>query len=276
MLKLVLPLVFVVLADGASTPAAPKTEKTKESLAEPAAKASAPADESAGTPDSDSGADAEDGATAETAGAEDRPSKRPPSRKRAPTVKKPSTHPPSIRSPALREELGMAAQGPKANLSEREQLEALSLDLARSREALRVETARLEQLMADVESKKAAGGGPAGVQPRSGSGAESGTMPIGSPLAALSALNAEPPPSFGTQVMVVSKAMKGMKPEKAAAIMAHLDRTLAAEVLQRMPSADAGEILGFLKPELGALLASEIVNRPPVGSGKNKKGKANP
>jgi len=267
MLKLVFPLVFVVMADGAVTP--PPLGSDKDTPAQTAAPAK--------TGETPGEAEAEAAGEGAEAGSEGRRGKRARSRKRTPNIKRSSTPPPSIRAPAFREELGLVGKAPKEGLSEREQLEALSLDLARAREALRAETARLEQMLKDVEAKKVEGGDKTPPQARPGSGAESGTMPIGSPLAALNAFSAEPPPSFGTQVMVVSKAMKGMKPEKAAAIMAHLDRTLAAEVLQRMRPADAGAILGFLRPEVGALLASEIVNRPPVGAGKNgKKGKANP
>ena len=71
------------------------------------------------------------------------------------------------------------------------------------------------------------------------------------------------PPAPANQVEIVSKALKGMKPEQAAAIIGHLNRGLAADVLQKMRPADAGVILGFLKPELGAALATEIANREP-------------
>ena len=60
------------------------------------------------------------------------------------------------------------------------------------------------------------------------------------------------------QLDSVSKAMKGMKPEQAAALLGRLDRGLAAEILRRMKSTDAGGILGLLKPDLAADLATEI------------------
>jgi flagellar motility protein MotE (MotC chaperone) len=129
-------------------------------------------------------------------------------------------------------------------------MESLSADLARARTALQAETARLEALL-----KKPGGGGQAGEAP-----AGDGSMPVGDPMAATrpAAL-----PAPANQVEIVSKALKGMKPEQAAAIIGHLNRGLAADVLQKMRPADAGVILGFLKPELGAALATEIANREP-------------
>jgi flagellar motility protein MotE (MotC chaperone) len=67
--------------------------------------------------------------------------------------------------------------------------------------------------------------------------------------------------------------MKGMKPEQAAAIIGHLNRSLAADVLQRMRPADAGIILGFLKPDVGAALATEIASRPAPPPAKSNKEK---
>ena len=67
--------------------------------------------------------------------------------------------------------------------------------------------------------------------------------------------------------------MKGMKPEQAAALVGRLDRGLAAEILRRMKSIDAGAILGLLKPDLAAELATEIATRKPMYA-KDKKGSA--
>jgi flagellar motility protein MotE (MotC chaperone) len=75
------------------------------------------------------------------------------------------------------------------------------------------------------------------------------------------------------QIDSVSKAMKGMKPEQAAAMVARLDRGLAAEILRRMKAIDAGAILGLLKPEQAADLATEIAIRKPMYA-KDKKGVA--
>ena len=75
----------------------------------------------------------------------------------------------------------------------------------------------------------------------------------------------------GEQIDSVSKAIKGMKPEQAAAVVARLDRGLAAEILRRMKSSDAGAIMGLLKPDLAAELATEIATRKPTYP-KDKKG----
>jgi flagellar motility protein MotE (MotC chaperone) len=131
---------------------------------------------------------------------------------------------PSLGASALRDEL--ARRNP-----ERERVEALLAELARTREALRAETARLEALV-----QKAAAASPApgpAVEPR--------------------------PPG---QVELVSRALRGMPAPQAAAIIGHLDRALAAEVLVRMRPAEAGAILGFTKPELAAALATDIASRP--------------
>jgi flagellar motility protein MotE (MotC chaperone) len=96
-------------------------------------------------------------------------------------------------------------------------------------------------------------------------------MPVGDPLAPSAYFRPAPPtPSFFVQVEVISKAIKSMKPEQGAGVIGHLERGLAAEILQRMRAADAGAILGFLKPEVAAALAAEIVSRPPIGSKKDK------
>ena len=97
-------------------------------------------------------------------------------------------------------------------------------------------------------------------------------MPIGEGLApaapvSVAALREAPT----EQIDSVSKAMKGMKPEQAAAVVARLDRGLAAEIMRRMKATDAGAILGLLKPEMAAELATQIATRKSI-YGKDKKG----
>jgi hypothetical protein len=144
--------------------------------------------------------------------------------------------------------------------SERERLEELAAEIARAREALRQDTARLEAMLQKPRPGRGAGDG-------AGAAGEGGDakLPIGEPLRPSAA--PEPPREpFKGQIDAVSRAMKGMKPEQAAAIVARLDRTLGAEILRRMPSADAGAVMGHLKPELAADLATEMATRPPVGA----------
>ena len=62
----------------------------------------------------------------------------------------------------------------------------------------------------------------------------------------------------------MSKTLKGMKPEQAAALVSLLEHHLAAEVLHRMRPADAGALMGYLKPEVAAALATEIATRKPT------------
>jgi hypothetical protein len=129
-------------------------------------------------------------------------------------------------------------------------------DIEKAREALRQETARLEALL------KAAGNCGGG-----GSG-----MAMGEPLLPATAIPAATlREAAGEQIDSVSKAMKGMKPEQAAALIGRLDRGLAAEILRRMKATDAGAVLGLLKPDLAAELATEIATRKPMYA-KDKKG----
>ncbi|HEY0709478.1 MAG TPA: hypothetical protein VGG33_21895 [Polyangia bacterium] len=180
--------------------------------------------------------------------------------------------PAGVSAPAWRDEMGARASSQKA-ITERERLEALSQELNRTRTALREETTRLEGLMDKTRTARTANAGttanPNGENPAGNSAAAIAAgapgMSTGDPMAPNAYYRpTPPPPNFAVQVEVVSKAMKSMKPEQAAGILAHLERGLAAEVLQRMRPADAGAILGFLKPEVGAVLAAEIVSRPPV------------
>jgi flagellar motility protein MotE (MotC chaperone) len=155
--------------------------------------------------------------------------------------------PPSLTGSALRNEARHG--GPldeKGPLSERQRLEQLVTEIKTAREALRQDTARLEQMLK--------GGG---------------RMPMGDGMDAQPApLN--PKDVSQEQLNTVSKAMKGMKPEQAGAIIARLDRYLAAEILRRMRPDDAGQVLGQIKPELAAELATIIATKKPTGAGAAK------
>jgi hypothetical protein len=177
---------------------------------------------------------------------------------------------PSLSAPALQKELGGHRPATGETGSERERLEVLSADLARARAALLAETGRLEAMMRKGLPARP-GGSPAG-QPGAGDPGAPTPMPIGDPMLPPPRSQYLVPAPAAGQVDIVSKAVKGMKPEQAAALIAHLDRTLAADVLQRMKPADAGAVLGFLRPEMGAALATEIANRPATNSGKGKPG----
>jgi len=140
-------------------------------------------------------------------------------------------------------------------LSERARLEQLAAEIGKAREALKQETSRLEAMLKS------------GAEPR-GPGGELDGAP-GVPLGSGASRDA-----MREQIASVSKAMKGMKPEQAAAIVAHLDRLLAAEILRRMKPADAGLVLAQLKPDLAADLATTIaIRRPMVDDGPRKEGR---
>ena len=165
--------------------------------------------------------------------------------------------PPGLTLAALRAQL---AKGPAAETGTptADGPGAALADIERAREALRQETARLEALL------KATGNCTGMVG-----------MPIGDGLATAPTVPAavlrETP---SEQIDSVSKAFKGMKPEQAAPVVARLDRALASEIMLRMKPADAGAILGLLKPELAAELATQIATRrSPYGKDKKGAGK---
>jgi len=161
---------------------------------------------------------------------------------------------PSLTSLALKSEMRQSLSGPTevtGPVSDRTRLEQLATEIAQARESLRQETARLEAL----------------IKQRGTCDGEARSLPSESnPLAAAAATAAKD--MAREQLDSVSKAMKGMKPEQASAVVARLDRRLAAEVLRRMRPADAGAVMGLLKPELAAELATEIATRKPLVSSK--------
>ena len=71
---------------------------------------------------------------------------------------------------------------------------------------------------------------------------------------------------------ILAKALRAIKPEQAAPIVSRLDKRLAATVLQRMPPVDAGKIMGAMKPDTAAELATQIAMRVPgAEKGEGKK-----
>ena len=118
-------------------------------------------------------------------------------------------------------------------------------EIAKTRQALKDDTAKLEAMMTESsDAAPPAGGGAAGP-----AAAASG-KPVKNPLD------------------VLAKALRAIKPESAAPIVARLDKRLAATVLLRMPPVDAGKIMGALKPDTAAELATQIAMRTPNGEVK--------
>ena len=153
---------------------------------------------------------------------------------------------PTLTAAALKGELRQSLAKPgevTAPVSDRVRLEQLASEIERAREALRQETARLEALIKQV-------------------GACGNSPSEGDPAAAAAAAAARD--AAREQLDSVSKTLKGMKPEQAAALVSLLEHHLAAEVLHRMRPADAGALMGYLKPEVAAALATEIATRKPT------------
>jgi hypothetical protein len=157
---------------------------------------------------------------------------------------------PTLTPTALKGELHQSLAKPgeaPVPVTDRARLEQLASEIAHAREALRQETARLEALVKQV--------GACGSEIRN-SPSESDPAAVAAAAAAKEAAR--------EQLDSVSKALKGMKPEQAAAVVSLLDHRLAGEVLRRMRPADAGALMGYLKPEVAAGLATEIATRKPT------------
>ncbi|MBC8132429.1 MAG: hypothetical protein H7X95_05555 [Deltaproteobacteria bacterium] len=126
----------------------------------------------------------------------------------------------------------------------RTKLELMLGEIAKARTSLRDDTARLEAMLTQD------GDAPAGLPAAGGAAVPGAAKPPKNPLD------------------VLAKALRGIKPEQAAPIVSRLDKKLAATVLQRMPPVDAGKIMGAMKPDTAAELATQIAMRPLPGEVK--------
>jgi hypothetical protein len=140
--------------------------------------------------------------------------------------------------------------GGELNAPPRVKLEQLLSEVGKARQSLHDDTLKLEAL-AGNESARAA-------EPAAGGDAP--TVP---------ALPGQPPPK--NPLDVLAKALRGIKPEQAGPIVARLDKGLAATVLLKMPPGDAGKIMGALKPEVAADLATQIAMRAPSSQAGGKR-----
>ena len=134
------------------------------------------------------------------------------------------------------------------NAPPRVKLEALLSEVSKARQSLHDDTLKLEAL--------------AGNEPRAAEPAAD---------AAPAAPGAPGQPPQKNPLDVLAKALRGIKPEQAGPIVARLDKGLAATVLLKMPPADAGKIMGALKPEVAAELATQIAMRAPSGQPGGKR-----
>jgi len=172
----------------------------------------------------------------------------------APVKRTPQPVLPTLTTAALRSELHQSLAGPNeaaGPASDRARLEQLDSEIGHAREALRQETARLEALIKQAGPPE----GGAGTPPSESSPAADAAAAAAKDMAR-------------EQLVSVSKALKGMKPEQAAAVLSLLERRLAAQILRSMRPADAGAVMGFLKPEQAADLATEIATRKPTSAKK--------
>jgi flagellar motility protein MotE (MotC chaperone) len=156
----------------------------------------------------------------------------------------PAPNTPPLKVSSLRDEMGRSPrrEDRPSTHSEREKLELLAGEINKSREGLRQDTARLEALLAARDAAQAA---------------------ATSAAAAAANDSGDAPKKIPTTLDNLAKAIRGMKPEQAAPIISRVDRKLAADILLRMPGADAGKVLGVCKPEVAADIAAEIASRTP-------------
>ncbi len=129
-----------------------------------------------------------------------------------------------------------------ATKAEREKLEQLAAEINKAREGLRQDTAKLEAMLAARDAAPS---------------------PVASAGTASNGESGEPAKKVPVPLDNLSKAIRGMKPEQAAPIISRVGRKLAADILLRMPGADAGKVMGVCKPEVAAELAAEIASRTP-------------
>jgi len=173
----------------------------------------------------------------------------------APVAAKPGEEPPPpspLTMDALRQDMkrGKDSGGISPDAPARTKVEQVLAEMVKTRAALRDDTSKLENLTVEGLSAgdaAAPGGGPA-------------------------APGAPGQPPQKNPLDVLAKALRGIKPDQAAPIVARIDRRLAATVLLKMPPVDAGKIMGALKPDVAAEIATEIAMRakpqhPLVGMG---------
>lgn len=164
----------------------------------------------------------------------------------------PSPLPPSLAPGALREELRKASQqipGDRKQLEEerrqleeeRSRLEALATDLAKARNALREETAKLEEMLQHEPPKR-----------------QTQQRAVQAPLQQ----QAAPAAPEGDRLDTLAKSIRGMRSEQAAALLTRLPRPLAAGLLLRLRPNEAGPILDKLTPDVAAELVGQVLALP--------------
>lgn len=154
--------------------------------------------------------------------------------------------PPALSSRALLDELRHTSKDRQAEQTgmaqQTQKLLALQQDIERSRAALREETARLQALIAagDVRSKDKKEGSR---NPDTKTSAKGPQKPDLTPIEGL------------------ARTARGMKPDQAAAMMAQLDRGLAATILNHMKPVDAALVLEKMEPATSAALVALLARK---------------
>jgi flagellar motility protein MotE (MotC chaperone) len=132
----------------------------------------------------------------------------------------------------------------------RSRAEKILEEMAKTREALEKDTARLEAMHKEAAQ---AADALAAIQASLDAAQEQ----------AKKAPAAVDPKTQKNPLDIVAKELRGIKATEAGPIVVRLDRKLAANILRRMPPADAGKILGAIKPDIAAEIASEIAEGDP-------------
>jgi flagellar motility protein MotE (MotC chaperone) len=164
--------------------------------------------------------------------------------------------PPSLTAEALKDELQRAgknghaasvrAEAERAKLdAEREALKALAAQIEQARRDLREETQRLEAATHAASAK-----------------------PVPSPAASVKGRPSLEPGATPSPEVVknLSKTLGGMKPEQAAAMLEHLEPSLAQELFRHIRPGDASPIVERLKPEVAARLFTGVAAASATGA----------
>ena len=184
----------------------------------------------------------------------------------APTV------PPSIATKAFLDEVRGAGREQRVSrqrtAEERTRLEKVLKEINEAREALRLETARLEKASKEVsQEREAMRQEKARLEAQSRSLAErSSPQPESAPPSAAARSAGASPAAGGTPAAApekppheaLAKTLKGMRPERAAEVVARLDPALAVSLLRRSRPGDVAAILEKLKPEAAADIVARL------------------
>jgi len=169
-------------------------------------------------------------------------------------VNRPGSSAAALSPNGLRDEIkrnvSLASVSDGHEIVSRSRAEKILEEMAKTREALEKDTARLEAMHKEATQ---AADALAAIQASLDAAQEQ----------AKKAPAAVDPKTQKNPLDIVAKELRGIKATEAGPIVVRLDRKLAANILRRMPPADAGKILGAIKPDIAAEIASEIAEGDP-------------